>query len=196
MAALLAYDAADAATHTPLLRGIVSSPLRAEMRVIGTPARAGGGQLRPGEGEYALDANWGFSTPRGVMPGRGRVVERVYSDEERAAFAEGVAALGLSEGEALRRLGERTFDVYLNGAAFWRNVPARVWDYHVGGYQVLKKWLSYREREVLGRDLSTAEVNEVRDMARRIAALLLLEPALDENYNSVKQNAYAWPAPA
>ena len=75
-------------------------------------------------------------------------------------------------------------------------MPARVWNYHVGGYQVLKKWLSYREREVLGRDLSAAEVNEVRDMARRIAALLLLEPALDANYDSIKQNAYAFPASA
>jgi hypothetical protein len=31
---------------------------------------------------------------------------------------------------------------------------------------------------------------------RRIAALLLLEPALDENYDSVKQNAFDWPASA
>ncbi len=84
--------------------------------------------------------------------------------------------------------------MYLNGVAFWRNVPARVWGYHVGGYQVVKKWLSYREREVLGRDLSAAEVNEVRDMFRRIAALLLLEPALDGNYESAKRDAYAWPA--
>lgn len=160
---------------------------------MGVVSRVGGGQLRPSEGEYALDANWGFSTPKGVMPGRGRAVERDYSDEERAAIVEGAAALGLSEAEAFARLGEKTFDVYLNEVAFWRNVPARAWGYHVGGYQVVKKWLSYREREVLGRDLSTAEVNEVRDMARRIAALLLLEPALDENYHSVRQNAYAWP---
>jgi hypothetical protein len=130
------------------------------------------------------------------MPGKGRVIERDYTDKGRAAVAEGAAALGLSAGEALRRLGEQTFDVYLNDVAFWRNVPARVWDYHVGGYQVVKKWLSYRERGVLGRDLSTAEVNEVRDMFRRIAALLLLEPALDENYDSVKRGAYAWPVSA
>lgn len=193
VAALLAYDPADASTNSPLLRGVVSSPLRAEMRVVGVVSRVGGGQLRPSEGEYALDANWGFSTPKGVMPGRGRAVERDYSDEERAAMVEGAAALGLSEAEAFARLGEKTFDVYLNEVAFWRNVPARAWGYHVGGYQVVKKWLSYREREVLGRDLTTAEVNEVRDMARRIAALLLLEPALDENYHSVRQNAYAWP---
>ena len=196
VAALLAYDPADASTNSPLLRGVVGSPLRAEMRVLGVVSRKGGGQLKPSEGEYALRANWGFSTPKGVMPGRGRVEERDYTDAERAAIAEGAAAAGLSETEALARLGEKTFDVYLNDVGYWRNVPARVWDYHIGGYQVVKKWLSYREREVLGRDLSTAEVNEVRDMTRRIAALLLLEPALDENYNSVKQNAYAWPQSA
>ena len=193
VAALLAYDPVDASTNSPLLRGVIASPLRAEMRVLGVVSRAGGGQLKPAEGEYALDANWGHAAPNGIMPGKGRAVERDYSEEERASVAEGAAALGLSGDEALRRLGEKTFDVYMNDVGYWRNVPARVWGYHIGGYQVIKKWLSYREREVLGRDLSTAEVNEVRDMARRIAALLLLEPALDENYNSVKQNAYAWP---
>jgi hypothetical protein len=196
VAALLAYDPADASTNSPLLRGVIASPLRAEMRVIGVVSREGGGQLKPAEGEYALDANWGHAAPNGIMPGKGRAVERDYSEEERASVAEGAAALGLSEEEALRRLGEKTFDVYMNEVGYWRNVPVRVWGYHIGGYQVIKKWLSYREREVLGRDLSTAEVNEVRDMARRIAAILLLEPALDENYNSVKQNAYAWPASA
>jgi hypothetical protein len=196
VAALLAYDPADASTNSPLLRGVVASPLRAEMRVVGVVSRKGGGQLRSSESEYALAANWGHAAPNGIMPGRGRAEERDYTEEERASVAEGAAALGLSEDEALRRLGEKTFDVYMNDVGYWRNVPARVWGYHIGGYQVVKKWLSYREREVLRRDLSTAEVNEVRDMARRIAALLLLEPALDENYNSVKQNAYAWPVSA
>ena len=30
-------------------------------------------------------------------------------------------------------------------------------------------------------------------MTRRIAAILLLEPALDENYVRVKAHTYAWP---
>ena len=50
-------------------------------------------------------------------------------------------------------MGDTTADVYLNGDAFWRNVPAAVWTYRLGGYQVLKKWLSYRERSLLGRAL-------------------------------------------
>jgi hypothetical protein len=196
VAALLAHDPADPSTNSPHLRGVVSSPLRAEMKVFGVVSREGGGQLKSSEGEYALRANWGFQTPKGVMPGKGRVRLRDYTEDERAAIVEGASALGLTEEEAFSRLGEKTFDVYLNERGFWRNVPARVWDYHIGGYQVIKKWLSYREREVLGRDLSTAEVNEVRDMTRRIAALLLLEPALDENYKSIKQNSYTWPASA
>jgi len=62
----------------------------------------------------------------------------------------------------------------------------------MGGYQVIKKWLSYREEEVLGRPLGTSEAREVRDIARRIAALLLLEPLLDENYEAVKDSCYLW----
>ena len=31
-------------------------------------------------------------------------------------------------------------------------------------------------------------------MTRRIAAIVLLEPALDANYERVKADTYAWPA--
>jgi hypothetical protein len=36
------------------------------------------------------------------------------------------------------------------------------------------------------------EVRWVQEMARRIAAILLLEPALDENYRAIKAHAYRW----
>jgi hypothetical protein len=87
---------------------------------------------------------------------------------------------------------ESTFDVHLNGTAYWSNVPARVSSYTMGGYQVIKKWLSYREEEILGRPLDTGEAREVRDIARRIAALLLLEPLLNENYEAAKSSYYPW----
>ena len=66
--------------------------------------------------------------------------------------------------------------------ACWRGVPAAVWGYTLGGYPVLKKWLSYREAALLGRPLHLAEVEEFRNSARRIAALLALSDALDTNY--------------
>ena len=73
------------------------------------------------------------------MPGQGRVVERDYTAAEREAMG---AAVGV--------LGDATLDVHLNDNARWSNVPAAVWNYRLGGYQVLKKWLSYRESKVLG----------------------------------------------
>jgi hypothetical protein len=115
---------------------------------------------------------------------------------KRAAIEQGAASLGLTPAEAFERLGQTTADVYLNDAAYWRNIPARVWEYHIGGYQVIKKWLSYREHELLKRALTPAEANEVRDTARRLAALRLLEPALDASYQAIKQAAYSWPADA
>ena len=83
--------------------------------------------------------------------------------EERAAL-----------GNSADALGDTTFDIHLNDRAYWRNVPSSVWHYKLGGYQVLKKWLSYRERGVLGRALRPEEVQHFTDTARRIAGILRL----------------------
>jgi hypothetical protein len=57
----------------------------------------------------------------------------------------------------------------------------------------MKKWLSYRERALLGRDLKPDEARCVIEMTRRTAAILLLEPALNENYERVKADTHPWP---
>jgi hypothetical protein len=57
------------------------------------------------------------------------------------------------------------------GAKIKSQKDALVWEYTIGGYQVIKKWLSYRESELLGRALTLAEANEVRDTARRLTAI-------------------------
>ena len=95
------------------------------------------------------------------MPGQGRAVERAYTGSERAALA-----------TAMETLGVTTYDIYLNDQAYWRNVPANVWNYRLGGYQVLKKWLSYRERKVLGKAMRVEEVGYFSEVARRIGAIL------------------------
>ena len=114
--------------------GVTKAPLRPEMAGIAVPATVGGRNLT-GE-DFAVTAGWGYQgASLAVMPGQGRAVEREYSPDERAT---------LGEGECL--VGDATVDVYINSNAFWRNVPAAVWNYRLGGYQVLKKWLSYRAR--------------------------------------------------
>ena len=138
------------------------APLRPEIAAVAVPATAGGRNMAGGD--FAVTAGWGhYGQGDAVMPGQGRAAERDYSADERAAL-----------GEALPALGDTTFDIYLNGEAFWRNVPAAVWNYRLGGYQVLKKWLSYRERDILGRALKPEEVQYFADTARRIGGILTM----------------------
>ena len=143
----------------------------------------------------SLTAGWGHAGQNGVtMPGKGKLETRPFTAEELAAVA-AVYDRRAQDGahrDAATILGPVTHDIFLNEAACWQNVPERVWDYTIGGYQVIKKWLSYREFELLGRALTPDEAREVTHMARRIAALILLQPALDQNYQAVKAAAFAW----
>ena len=140
---------------------VTSGSLRLEIAAIAVPATTDGRNMTGGD--FALTAGWGhYGAGDAVMPGQGRIVERAFTPEERAAMD-----------DALSALGKTTLDVYLNGHAFWRNVPAAVWSYKLGGYQVLKKWLSYRERGIFGRPLHPEEVQHFTDTARRISAILL-----------------------
>jgi hypothetical protein len=129
-----------------------------EISHIATLCRADGKQINPQQGDLALTAGWGHAQGNIVMPGQGKT-----------------AAHG------------KMLDIYLNNNVYWQDIPQAVWEYVIGGYQVVKKWLSYREQNILGRDMTVKEAREVTNIVRRIAALLALEKTLDENYKRVKQ---------
>lgn len=136
---------------------------RPELKSIAMPTRIDGKQLDDAV-DLDVTAGWGHAGKDGVtMPGKGKIEQH-----------------------------ENAYDIYLNDVAFWKNVPVDVWDYTIGGYQVIKKWLSYREKTLLGRGLTLEEVQEVTNMARRIAALLSLQRALDANYAAVKFATHQW----
>ena len=119
LAALLDSD-------TPVA-GVTQGTLRPELAAIAVPTTMDGGNMAGDD--FAVSAGWGhFGTGEAVMPGQGKIVERNYADDERIALA-----------DAIPTLGDTTFDVYLNDRAYWRDVPAAVWNYQLGGYQVLKK---------------------------------------------------------
>ena len=141
--------------------GVTTGQLRPEIAAIAVPATTHGRNMFGDD--FGLTAGWGhFGSGQAVMPGQGRAMERAYAGSERSAM-----------GATLETVDETTYDIYLNDNAYWRNVPANVWKYRLGGYQVLKKWLSYRERKVLGRALNAEEVRYFSETARRIAAILL-----------------------
>jgi predicted helicase len=172
--------------------GVTAGTIQDPFKHIGSISHVEGKPLNPAE-DLKLTAGWGHAGKGGVtMPGKGKLIEREYTTDEREAIERGAQSLGLSIDDALAHLGEQTCDVYLNNVAYWKNIPARVWDYTIGGYQVIKKWLSYRELELLDRPLTPDEAREVMNIARRIAAIVLLEPALDANYQGIKSNTYDW----
>ena len=142
--------------------GVTSGELRPEIGVVAVPSTTHGGNMDGAD--FEVTAGWGhFGSGQAVMPGQGRVVERPYTSDERAAM-----------GDLIATVGDTTFDVYLNDRAYWRNVPSNVWGYKLGGYQVLKKWLSYRESKVLGRPLRPDEVQHFAEVGRKVGAILAL----------------------
>jgi predicted helicase len=175
--------------------GVSHGKVRQGLRVLAVPFKQNGKALT--DNDLTVSAGWGHvQTSRTgstlVMPGLGRTKERDYTAVELKALAEEAKALGISADGILELLGKRTVDVYLNPGVIWSNVPANVWAYTLGGYQVIKKWLSYREASILGRALKPDEVAYVSEMVRRIAGILLLGPALDANYLATKSDAVEW----
>ena len=141
---------------------VTQGPLHPEFAIIAVPSTIEESNMS-GE-DFAVTAGWGrFGKGDAVMPSQGHAIERPRAPNEIVAL-----------GNAFPTLSETTFDIYLNDNAFWRNVPASVWNYKLGGYQVLKKWLSYRESGILNRRLSPMEVQHFTDTARRITAILRL----------------------
>ena len=147
-------------TEVPVT-GITQDTLQPEIVAIAVPSVRDGRNIIGDD--FAVTVGWGhFGAGQRVMPGRGQAVERAFTPDERAAL-----------GDLSYSLGETTFDIYLNERAYWSNVPAAVWCYKLGGYQVLKKWLSYRAHDILGRSLTHEEVQLFADTARRITAILV-----------------------
>lgn len=143
--------------------GVTEGKIRPALKDIAVFTLPAGQPLNE-ESDFSVTAGWGHAGKEGVcMPAKGKVVQH---------------------GDVL--------DIYLNESAHWRSVPVSVWEYTLGGYQVIKKWLSYREAKLLGRSLTLDEVKELTNMARRIAAILALQPELDANYDSTKSETVIW----
>ena len=180
--------------------GVTTSDLRPEIAAIAVPATTDDRNMTGDD--FALTAGWGhFGSGEAVMPGQGKAIERAYTPAECDALPSRHSGASrnpelpsqpkpLRQGETTNRapesvsaasaLGATTYDIYLNDRAYWRNVPANVWRYKLGGYQVLKKWLSYREQTVLGRPLKLEEIQHFTHTARRIGAILLVTAPLQE----------------
>lgn len=142
--------------------GVTTGTVRPEWRRLGQLQRRDGAAIDAAAGDLRVAARWGaFQRGSVVMPGPGRVT---------------AGAAGL--------------DVWLNDRVRLAEVPEAVWAFTIGGYQVIKKWLSYREHAVLGRDLGLDEARHLTGMVRRLAAVLAMAHDLDGVYNDAKARTW------
>ncbi|HEY8082329.1 MAG TPA: type ISP restriction/modification enzyme [Solirubrobacterales bacterium] len=163
------------------------------LQSIASIEHKGGGP--PPASDLDLTAGWGHAQIRKqkksgaisriVMPGTGVIVRRPRTAEEHATLS----------ASQLDLLGDTVVDVYLNDKTYWRGVPETVWSFKVGGFQVLRKWLSYRESVILGRPLTFVEIRQFRSIARRLTELVLMGPALDANYRAATGSVDQDPLP-
>jgi predicted helicase len=70
--------------------------------------------------------------------------------------------------------------ISINKAQFFEPVPREVWDFHIGGYQVLDKYLKSRK----GRTLSLDEINHVGAIADSISFTIEQMAKIDEAYQA------------
>jgi predicted helicase len=67
----------------------------------------------------------------------------------------------------------------INETQFFKPIPLAVWDFHIGGYQVLDKYLRSRK----GRKLSLDEINHVAAVADSLAFTIEQMAKIDSAYN-------------
>jgi hypothetical protein len=165
--ACLGHAVADLLLPDRPVRGVTCGTIRPELRPLGIASKVGGGNIEPGA-DLKVEATWGFfGAKNAVMCGKGKTAPSA-ADPQTAV------------------------DVYLNNRVYWANVPLDVWTATIGGYPVIKKWLSYREFRVLGRPLHQEEMTYITDVVRRLKALLLMGDALDANYRATADSAMAF----
>jgi hypothetical protein len=66
--------------------------------------------------------------------------------------------------------------VYINKDQYFDDVPAEVWEYHIGGYQVCQKWLKDRK----GRQLSYDDIKHYQGIIAALAETITLQGLIDE----------------
>jgi len=139
------------------VEGVTSGKIRHDLRTLAVPFKVGGGQIDP-DTDLLVDCGWASIDKQG-----------------RVSMRQGkVTPSGVDPEDAI--------DVWINDRVCWRNIPTEIWGLTLGGYPVVNKWLSYRERVILGRPITGDELVFVSEIVRRLAALLALRDQLNANY--------------
>ncbi|MCK5613517.1 DNA methyltransferase, partial [Candidatus Pacearchaeota archaeon] len=74
--------------------------------------------------------------------------------------------------------------VYINKEQYFGNMPKELWQYHIGAYQVLEKWLKDRK----GHKLSSQEIEHYLKIVTAIKLTIEIQKKIDFIYREVEKN--------
>jgi hypothetical protein len=110
-------------------------------------------------------------------------LQRFSAEDQRATFP----ITGSDVIEKVLFDGDREF-IYINDEQYFGEVSAEVWNFYVGGYQVLDKYLKAR----IGRTLTRQEMEEVLNMVGIIRETMEIQLEIDLIYDQVEENLFAY----
>ena len=161
--------------------GIESGKFNFDLEPFGEITHRLGKTIEEGDACLKVTHNWGFFQDAKVQAGDGTIKTRVPDNRE----ADALEKMGCARDTPV-------CDIWASEDLSWSGVPKPVWDTIIGGYLVIKKWLSYRDHRVLGRALHLSEAREIENMVRRLTCLWALENTLNASYESCAANIWEW----
>ena len=78
---------------------------------------------------------------------------------------------------------EKSNSVYINNTQYFDKIAPEVWNYYIGGYQVLDKWLSDRK----GRILSLDDQLHLRKVIAALSETRKIQEKIDKLYLEVEK---------
>ncbi len=72
--------------------------------------------------------------------------------------------------------------IYINDKQYFEGIKSEAWNYHIGGYQVLDKWLKDRKDKVL----SSEDVNHYLKVVTALKLTIETQKEIDKLYNKVE----------
>ncbi|RLG31595.1 hypothetical protein DRN97_09205 [Methanosarcinales archaeon] len=73
--------------------------------------------------------------------------------------------------------------MYFNKVQYFEGIPKEVWEYRIGAYQVMEKYLKDRKK----RRLSPKEIEHYMKVAKAIARTMEVQKEIDEVYKGVEK---------
>lgn len=79
---------------------------------------------------------------------------------------------------------EREKRVYINGSQYFQDIEPNIWNYYIGGYQVLDKWLKDRK----GNSLSSDDIKHYCKIVTAISKTIEIQKQIDKFYPEVEKS--------